>query len=168
MQRLDQAMHQLRLVLAALQRRGFQEREYVAREAVREADRLGDAIWAVLRPDARAELRVERPGRPETLDSVTCHVVDAEETRADEHACRAVEELDPVVGDRLWRSGAEALDVPGDEGDAELAVGVPGPLAGAERPVHLPAEEAQCVDLARGALVDAVRVDAFLFGWTCG
>src|SRR5207253_7068036 len=60
LERLDDAVHQLRLVLAALQRRGFEEREDVACEAVREADRLPDIpAGDVLGPDARAELRVE-------------------------------------------------------------------------------------------------------------
>ena len=57
---LDHAVHELGLVLLALERRGLQQREDVAGEAVSHPEGLPDsAVGHVPRPDARAQLRVD-------------------------------------------------------------------------------------------------------------
>src|SRR5512132_4364522 len=155
LERLDDAVHQLGLVLAALQRGGAQERVRVAREAVCEAEVVRAPALVVLRPDARAELRIERPRRPQPADRGSCDVVLVEQSRGDERAARAVKQFVPRIVDARRCSGAEARDVSRCEGDAYLAVGVAGPVAWAGSPVDLAAERAQRVDVARDAGVHA-------------
>src|SRR6266542_2610709 len=134
---------------------GAQERVRVAGEPVREAEVLLLASTKLLRPDARAQLRVERPRAPQPLDRRARDVVELEQHRGDERARCPVEQLVRRGLDAHARGALDALVVARGEADAELA-GRVGEIVSMIGPAQLDgrAEHPQRVRLSLVALVE--------------
>ena len=103
---------------------GAQERVRVAGDAVGEAEVLVFASAELLRPDAGAQLRVERPRAPQPLNRRSRYVVDLQQHGGDERATRAVQKLVRIGRDALARCSGRSLAFACDQCNAELAFGV--------------------------------------------